>query len=242
MNRSRRTPKKNPTLRAFQGDPNIKARYLEQVGAHERADEIIQGEYWIHGKGCAVGCLMHSYNPHRLFPRRMGVPVPIAHFLDRIFEDLPSAQAKGLPRQFVEAIPVGADLRYVSETFLSWLTDPDGLDLLKRAPEMLKPAAERVRRLYQRRPRRGDFVAWRDYRIKIGEQIRALKLSSRQKVRYVRFLDWLDELMEWHCFNLSYVGRFSDGLPDRERLPFIKRARDQFLALLRDPPRSFPTA
>ena len=49
-------------LRAFRNDPKLKAKYLERVMAHEKADEIIQGIYWQDGKGCAVGCTLEYDN------------------------------------------------------------------------------------------------------------------------------------------------------------------------------------
>jgi hypothetical protein len=45
------------SLRAFHGDPAIKATYLARVHAHAAADEIVQGKYWEGGKGCAVPSL-----------------------------------------------------------------------------------------------------------------------------------------------------------------------------------------
>ena len=47
-------------MEAFHNDPSIKEKYLTRVQAHYKADEIIQGKYWENGKGCAVGCTIHS--------------------------------------------------------------------------------------------------------------------------------------------------------------------------------------
>ena len=33
-------------MKAFHGDSNIKAKYVERVKAHALADEIIHGKYW----------------------------------------------------------------------------------------------------------------------------------------------------------------------------------------------------
>ena len=47
-------------MRAFHGDPKVKTKYLKRVRAHRAADQIIHGTYWEDGKGCAVGCTIHS--------------------------------------------------------------------------------------------------------------------------------------------------------------------------------------
>lgn len=46
------------TLVAFHNDPKIKTKYLKRVRAHQKADNLIRGEGWNNGKGCAVGCDM----------------------------------------------------------------------------------------------------------------------------------------------------------------------------------------
>lgn len=40
---------------AFLNDIEIKTKYLDRVKAHAKADEIVKGQYWQEGKGCAVG-------------------------------------------------------------------------------------------------------------------------------------------------------------------------------------------
>ena len=49
-------------MKAFFNDEKIKEVYLQRVTEHEKADEIIKGQYWENGKGCAVGCTIHSSN------------------------------------------------------------------------------------------------------------------------------------------------------------------------------------
>jgi len=109
---------------AFHGNPEIKQMYLERVAAHEAADEIAQGYYWENGKGCAVGCTIHG-SQHALYETELGIPEELAYLQDRIFEGLPNAKAKLFPREFLEAIPLGADLSLVVNQFLVWLlVDP----------------------------------------------------------------------------------------------------------------------
>ncbi len=53
-------------MQTFHNDTKIKKQLLIQLQAHYKADEIIKGKYWNDGKGCAVGCTVHSAN-HKEF-------------------------------------------------------------------------------------------------------------------------------------------------------------------------------
>lgn len=137
-------------MRAFHGKQEVKDFYLARVIAHEQADEIIQGVYWERGRGCAVGCTIHSNN-HADYELLMGIPRQIARLQDRLFEGLPLSEAKSFPRAFIKAIPVGADLSWVIPRFLHWLlVDPiDGVIRFAQT-EQQRVLIQRVARLYQR--------------------------------------------------------------------------------------------
>ena len=47
-------------LIAFKNTTVTKPVILKQLRAHAKADEIVKGLYWENGKGCAVGCTIHS--------------------------------------------------------------------------------------------------------------------------------------------------------------------------------------
>ncbi len=102
---------------AYHNDPKLKQTLLAQLQAHYDADEIVKGIYWQHGKGCAVGCILHS-DDHSLFPTRLGIPEAIAYLIDVVFEGLPNQNAKEWPLKVMSAIPVGADLFDVTRQFL----------------------------------------------------------------------------------------------------------------------------
>lgn len=111
-------------MQTFHNDPSIKAELVAQLKDHYEADEIIQGQYWQDGKGCAVGCCVHG-NDHNLFPVMHGLPTWLAHLMDGIFEGLSRRQAKKFPLQVISAIPVGVDLTRVKHQFFHWLlVDP----------------------------------------------------------------------------------------------------------------------
>ena len=112
-------------MRAYHGDPAIKAEYLARVAAHRAADELLQGyAYWRDGKGCAVGCTIHS-DDHARYETALGIPRMLACLEDAIFEGLPQAAARAWPERFLAAIEPGTDLSRVGWQLLRWLlTDP----------------------------------------------------------------------------------------------------------------------
>lgn len=107
-------------LLSFHNDSAIKEKYLNRLHLHYKADEIIKGTYWENGKGCAVGCTVHSRS-HASYESELGIPRILARLEDTIFEGLPNEKAKEFPIQFLEAIPVGVDLEPVWRKFMIWM-------------------------------------------------------------------------------------------------------------------------
>jgi hypothetical protein len=105
---------------AYHGNPKVKSNILKQLRAHAKADEIVKGQYWEDGKGCAVGCTVHG-SLHAEYEPRFGIPQMLARLEDTIFEGLPNAEAKKWPIEFMSAIKPGADLSCVGWQFLHWL-------------------------------------------------------------------------------------------------------------------------
>ena len=112
-------------MRAYHNDPEIKSKILTQLQAHYDADEIIKGTYWENGKGCAIGCTLHSSN-HRDYEKLFGIPKQLAVLEEYIFERLPNDLAKKFPIEFISSISIGADLSLVwPKLFLCLLNDDD---------------------------------------------------------------------------------------------------------------------
>jgi hypothetical protein len=107
-------------LIAFRNATVTKPQILAQLRAHAKADEIEKGHYWDNGKGCAVGCTIHSGN-HAEYESRFGIPRMLACLEDTIFEGLPNGEAKKWPLRFMSAVEPGADLSLVGWKFLHWL-------------------------------------------------------------------------------------------------------------------------
>ncbi len=60
------------TLISFHGKKSIKDEYIKRLEGHYKLDEIIKGQYWEGGKGCAVGCTIHS-GRHDDFDTELGI-------------------------------------------------------------------------------------------------------------------------------------------------------------------------
>lgn len=149
---------------AYHNNPEIKEKYMARVQGHAKADEFIHGTYWENGKGCAVGCTIHS-SDHMAYETELGIPVMLARLEDVIFENLPNGKSKEWPELFLSSIPVGADLSMVGSKFMHWiLIDPkDGV--IRFAKGESKKAVEGVANLYQRRlngdePSDKEWAAW----------------------------------------------------------------------------------
>ena len=133
-------------MKAFHGDQSIKCKYLDRVRAHAAADEIVHGTYWENGKGCAVGCSIHSSN-HMAYETELGIPVMLARLEDRLFEGMANGKSKQFPEAFLLAAKVGADLSLVGWKFLHWLLteeltsrdDPRVSAQIKRCADVLVP-------------------------------------------------------------------------------------------------------
>jgi len=108
-------------VRAFLNTPVTKAQLLESLRRHASADAFMRGTYGEEDggtfKGCAVGCTLHEFSEstdnHSAYERLFGIPEAVARLEDAIFE-----KAEGhttWPIEFVEAIPVGADLSQVAD-------------------------------------------------------------------------------------------------------------------------------
>jgi hypothetical protein len=112
-------------MKAYLNKEEIKEQKLLQVRAHRMADQLVKGKYWENGKGCAVGCTVHS-SDHSAYEREMGIPRLLARLEDGLFERLPNERAMVWPEEFLSAISVGADLSKVGARFMHWmLVDPN---------------------------------------------------------------------------------------------------------------------
>ena len=147
-----RTDGEAARMLAYHSDPSIKSdilAQLAQLARHRAADELVQGYgYWTDGKGCAVGCTLHS-GDHMEYETRFGIPVMLARLEDCIFEGLPVAAARAWPERLMSAIEPGADLSRIGWQFLHWLITDEAInpgishptvrDAVRRCADMIVP-------------------------------------------------------------------------------------------------------
>ena len=105
---------------AYHGSEDIKAKLLASLAKHREADKIVKGQYWENGKGCAIGCMVHSGDYNKVV-QKFGWSLPITKLVDTIFEGLPNDQAQLWPERIVRAHRAGADTSLVHWRFLHWL-------------------------------------------------------------------------------------------------------------------------
>lgn len=148
-------------LRAWFGDPDLKARVVAKMKQHRVKDEFIQGVYQsriIDGsntwKGCAIGCTLPHIlkdmmgerdNWHKRVQDEYGINHVVAEMIDSVFEAQYGLEKAGdFAVAVIEAIPVGADLTEVAriiydDAFISFLDNSETIadhfiELLAAAP------------------------------------------------------------------------------------------------------------
>jgi hypothetical protein len=175
------------TLRAFHGDPAVKRKYLARVRAHAKADEIIHGIYWEGGKGCAVGCTIHS-GDHSAYETEVGIPRVLARLEDGIFEALPNGDSKLWPGKFLASITPGTDLGMVWPQFAVWLLVDPKWGVFRHSRGSSKAAIQAVADAYQSVvSKTGKSIDWYKLRVDAADAaavdavVAAVAYATRQK-------------------------------------------------------------
>lgn len=99
-------------MSCYHNNPALKTKYVKRMKAHILADELIRGEGWDNGKGCAVGCTFNYYN-HVKGAAESGIPEWALRLIDRLHEGVSrDYQYKGEPvaLAFLRSIKSGSDL------------------------------------------------------------------------------------------------------------------------------------
>lgn len=109
-------------MQAYHNKESVKKKYLARVVAHHKADEIVKGRYWEEGKGCAVGCTVHS-DQHGAYETELGIPTWLAKLEDRLFEGVSNKYAVTFPEKFLKAIKPGANLDSIKNEFLYFVVN-----------------------------------------------------------------------------------------------------------------------
>ncbi len=126
-------------LLSYHCEPALKSAVLARVARHQRLDEIVQRTYWKGGRGCLIGCSLHS-GDHSAFETHLGLPRWLAHLSESIFEGLPKEEAVNFPFQLLNAIPTGSDLSNAWHDFAAWMIlDPEhGVSRFNADPAIIR--------------------------------------------------------------------------------------------------------
>ena len=173
-------------MQAFLNDPAVKETYLKRVRAHAEADEIVHGSYWQNGKGCAVGCTIHS-SEHNRYEKELGIPEWLAQLEDTLFEKLPNGEAKDFPAAFLAAIAVGANLEPVRWRFSAFLLREN----IERV--LLLPLDDKLKEQVVSAIR--SVLAVREAAITSGHWDQSAAESAAESARSAAYTHYKDELL-----------------------------------------------
>ena len=120
-------------MRAFIKTPIKKSELMRELKAHQKADNFVRGRYFSFGKGCAVGCSLHSvakikgltignnddakFSNHYEYEEYFNIPEFFAQLSDVLFETISEERSKTFPVEIIKAIKVGANLKDVENKF-----------------------------------------------------------------------------------------------------------------------------
>ena len=90
-------------MKAFHNNLHTQQEFQTRVQGHYDADEIIHGVYWKNGKGCAIGCMIHSNN-HKDLELLYGIPEWIGRLVDVLFEGMENKYSKEFVLDFTNII------------------------------------------------------------------------------------------------------------------------------------------
>lgn len=136
---------------AWKGEvPKVDA--LKAMAQHRESERLAQKHgYWYKDRGCAVGCLLHTFAPgfegvHKYYQHLFGIPTSLAYLEDAIFEGMPTSQAMTWPERFLETIPEGADLSKVADRFILWVLAGENSPMAQYAnSDFVTPVAQMYR-------------------------------------------------------------------------------------------------
>lgn len=181
-------------LRAYHSDPALKQKYVARLQRHVQAGTLVRGptSMWnaTHRRGCAISCTIQTYDLDA-YERELGIPAQLAAVKDVFHEQL-SHKWKSWAGDFLQAVPVGADLSRVWPRFAMYmLTDAVwGMPKLGLLPIMdadLRDAHTLLTRYVRGMP--PSYEAWAELtrRVRVTRG-RLLQLPDTQPGRAVNIL------------------------------------------------------
>ena len=186
-------------MRAYHGDPAIKLKYIGRVTAHQKADDLIHGTYWTNGKGCAVGCTIHS-DEHKAYETELGMPEWFALLEDEIFECMSVAASRCFPIYLLYAVPVGfAEWDRLYHEFCAYLLNDICMFDMKASPDAAT-AMNNVMHLHERWTKAGD-QEWTTARKAAWVESRSARSAAEWAARSAA------ESAEWSAHSAAWSAR-----------------------------------
>lgn len=140
-------------MQAYLNDEKLKDKTISDMELDIKAQRLVQGTYWNSKKqnGCFVGCVIRG-DAHAKFELVLGIPRILARLADGIFEGLKYEDAKKFSVDFLQSIPVGADLSGVWDKFAYFLlVDPECGVIRLAKKNATKKSIQDVANMYQRK-------------------------------------------------------------------------------------------
>lgn len=207
---------------AFHGDAAIKERFLAPLLSHCETAEIF-AEYGEDHITCPMRLTLQreSAKPlYRFYETDLGIPEVLAHVEHEVYLGLHGTARAKFPYEFLNAIPVGAELTAVSHQLASWL--------LRNAMHGCKDAivAKACRRAIQLNDKaaRGGKVTAEDWREEAGEG------PERGNLDYGRYYTVRPHLPEALAMAIHGLA------PDGGEHEYYARVAEHLLGLLRTAP------
>ena len=139
-------------MQAFHNDPALKSQLLERLKTYAEAGAIINAEnVWKDGKGSPSGCLLQD-GGLASWPERTGMPRAFGAAIDAVARNLGSPEAAGrFAVEWLDAVPVGADMCSVAHALIGWLLTDDEYGIQRlAATEAAEEVVRRVAELHRR--------------------------------------------------------------------------------------------
>lgn len=141
--------KHEQALRAFRGDPRIKAQTLSQVRAQPQNCKLystLGGRRTRRASAVALTTLGKGLDAYE---GELGIPTLLANIEEAIFKNLPPSEAAAWPERFLQAASVGADLSRVWLRLAIWILSDPECGTMKHCGEEGREATEGLLRLFE---------------------------------------------------------------------------------------------
>ena len=231
-------------MNSYLNNPKLKTDTIEKLKASIAKNILVQEklelgfhEHWEDGKGTVLGCIS-ELNEIEDIAKMFGFPEQLLEIQDHIFQFLEEEAAQKFGLDFLEAIPVGSDLKSVWIKYFIWLlaevesSTMDGLGHIPLAKTTIELAVKTLKELLVKdipheKLEKGVILNLNSYRRSVGEAADAGAIEPD-------YAGW--ELAKAHCAVNAYTNsRFSNMvLPQGGHDQMWNFLADQLIELIKE--------